>query len=167
MVPLVCVLFGSTRQSAVQGNGLHPPPPTQQPSRANAQRTPDWTPVTTAAETHVPASPSCGVATWATSYLEPKTAKLPLWGGPPAARRWSGSQNASCFFGRTLRNVHFGNARSTPSDTLRLSQFPLGAAHHHFSHQSSGPVGDTHLLTHCLHMLHHSVHPQFDAQVVA
>lgn len=157
----------STRQSAGQGNGLHPPPPTQQPSRVNAQRTPDWTPVTTAAETHVPASPSCGVATWATSYQAPKTAKLPLWGGPPAARRWSGSQNASCFFGRTLRNVHFGNARSTPSD----APFAI------FAHSAPpitilaiNPVdhwGDMHLLTHCLHMLHYSVRPQFDAQVVA
>lgn len=124
-----------------RGAGCTPPPPTQQPSRVNAQRTPDWTPVTTAAETHVPASPSCGVATWATSYQAPKTAKLPLWGGPPAARRWSGSQNASCFFGRTLRNVHFGNARSTPSDALFCHLCPLGAAHHHFSHQSSGPLG--------------------------
>lgn len=103
---LGCVLFGSTRQSAGS-------PP--QPSRADAQRTPDWTPVTTAAETHVPASPSCGVATWATWYQAPKTAKLPLWGGPRLHGGGAGAKNASCFFGRTLRNVHFGNARSTPA----------------------------------------------------
>lgn len=89
--------------------------PPQPPRAANAQRTPDWTPVTTAAETHVPASPSCGVATWATWYQAPKTAKLPLWGGPRLHGGGAGAKNASCFFGRTLRNVHFGNARSTPA----------------------------------------------------
>lgn len=102
-----------------------------QPSRANVQRTPDWTPVTTAAETHVPASPSCGVATWARWYQEPETVKLPLWGGPRLHDGGAGAKNASCFFGRTLRNVHFGTLVRRP----QIHTFPLRVAHRHFNHQ--------------------------------
>lgn len=91
-------------------------------TEANAQRTPDWTSVTTAAESHVPASPLCGVATWARWYQAPKTVKLPLWGGPRLHVGGAGAKNASCFFGRTLRNVHFGNARSTQRETFPLTQ---------------------------------------------
>lgn len=87
--------------------------------------------------------------------------QAPTVGLAPAARRWSGSQNASCFFGRSLRNVHFGNARLTP----QIHTFPLRAAHHHFSHRPVGPAGDTHMLTHGLHILHiHYIHSQAERQ---
>lgn len=89
----------------------------------------------------MPASPLCGVATWARWYQAPKTVKLPLWGGPRLHVGGAGAKNASCFFGRTLRNVHFGNARSTPLETFPLTQsrcLPITINHHPVigSHQS-------------------------------
>lgn len=51
--------------------------------------------------------------------------QAPTVGLAPAARRWSGSQNASCFFGRSLRNVHFGNARLTPQIHTSHSALPI------------------------------------------
>lgn len=147
---LVCA-FCSDPHGNMQDRGRARPP---QPSRANAQRTPDWTPVTTAAETHVPASPSCGVATWARWYQAPKTAKLPRWGGPRLHDGGAGAKNASCFFGRTLRNIHFRNARLTPSDThfpTPRCPSPFQPSAPHQPPSGSGPVGDAHMLTHATH----------------
>lgn len=39
----------------------------------------------------------------------------------------------------------------------QIHTFPLGAAHHHFNHSASGPVGrDVHMPTHATHSIHPS-----------
>lgn len=120
----VCVLFGSTRQSAGQGRPgphnlgeqLHKGPLIGHPLPLQRKRM---------CQRHPPAAWPPGRG----GIRRPNGPSSHCGAGPRLHHGGAGAKTASCFFGRTLRNVHFGNARSTPSEDT----FPLGPAHHHLA----------------------------------
>ena len=84
------------------------------PSRANAQRTPDWT-----SRYHCSGKACASVTLLRRGHLGEvvsgaRNGQAPTVGQARLHDGGAGAKNASCFFGRTLRNVHFGNARLTP-----------------------------------------------------